>query len=260
MPPDQNELEKFLGNLTPGSQPVDQPVTEPAEKQPEAEPAKVEGEEEGTEGEPHKNRRHRRWEDRLGQRERELIAREARLSAIEELGGAPSSTDVDPRLLRLYGDNEQGRLAAALTAEVLSDATRQAEDRAYARFEREQEAAVAEERDSEAFIDDQLEALEDDNNIDLTSNAPAARKVRRDFLELVEKLSPKDDEGNITEYADFGSTFDLYRQQSAAAPSAARNKELAGRGMQKPTSSEGAQAQSERDTTRDWLRSQGINV
>lgn len=244
MPP--SEVDKFFNGLaTEENAPADVFAPEAAA----AEESATEVSEEETahaaseeEDEPRKNRRHRRLEAQL-EREREArIAAEARAKALAESGGArPVDSSVDERLIRMYGsDNLE---AAKLHQDLLSDYAKNAEERAFERFAAQREAEEAEKAKFESIITSELEGIEDDYDVDLTSNAPKAAKNRKEFLDLLEKLSPKDAQGRVTAYADFHETWELFSAKQAAAAKAApqsRAKEIAARSMQ----SSGGSAQS----------------
>ena len=104
----------------------------------------------------------------------------------------------------------------------------------------EQLRMTQEQQKFEDFIDDQLENLEEKFNVDLTSKTPAARKAHKEFLELVYKLSPKDENGEVTDYADFESTFEIYksnREKDKSPEVIDRQKELSSRSLQRAGSS-----------------------
>lgn len=185
-----------------------------------------------------KNRKERRALERAqaeARTEREARIRadallEARaVQALEEAG------TVDPRLIRLYGSEEQGKEAAALHQQLLNDMYKKAVADARSEFETSRQQAEAEVRAHETFIDTQLEALEDEHDIDLTSNSPAARKARNDILTALEKMSPKDTSGNITEYADIHGVYEMYQlQRQAERPRTSERKaDIASRTMER---------------------------
>ncbi len=189
----------------------------------------VEGEEKGTE---RKNRHTRRLETKLQQERESNIHLAAKLEALSE--SQKFSRDVaglepDEALLTLYGNDENGKRAAQITQRLLNDTAQKAKAMALEEIRSAQAAEAAEVRESEEFIDDQLESLEDESGIDLTSNSPLGRKNRTEFLSMVERLSPKDEEGNIKEYADFGEVFETFQERKAKPTS--RQKDLASRGM-----------------------------
>jgi len=236
MPP--TEVEKFFNNLPQeNEQPADvfaleAPVV--GATGPEEGIEKPEGDEPGEGDEPRKNRRHRRLEAQLEKEREGRIAAEARAKALAESGGSrQADPSLDPRLVRMYGaENVE---AAQIHQDLLTDYATKAEERAFERMKAQREAEESEKAQFENLITSELEGIEDEYDIDLTSNAPKAAKTRRDFLELVEKLSPKDAQGRVTAYADFNQTWELFSAKQAAAAKAApasRAKEIAARSMQ----------------------------
>lgn len=240
MPPETNEVDKFFAGLPTKEKkvadifgdnpaPVETPAGTSAEEAGSISPEK---EEEGR-----KNRRHRRLEAQLEserkERQSERDARlkvEARLSAIES--GSKGNETVDERLVRLYGpDNAE---ASRLHMELLNDYANKAEERAFERIKKEGEREAEERRKTDEYLDSQFEAIEDEFGVDITSDSPAARKARNGLIDLVEKLSPKDESGEIAEFADFHAAWEVY-QENANKPSAttARAKEIASGTMNK---------------------------
>ncbi len=181
--------------------------------------------------EPRKNRHHRRLEQQL---DRERIARieaEARASALLQIKSEVTG-EVDPILLQLYGNEERGKEAAALHQKLLENTLSKAKEEALKEFEAARAESEREVKQLKMYIDTEFEALEDDHNVDLTSNSPAARKARNEMLELLEKVSPKDENGNITEYADMSGVYDMYQLQRKGGASQ-RQQEVADRSMVK---------------------------
>lgn len=206
---------------------------------------------------PRPNRRERRESKQLQWEREQRIAAEARAKAFEEARSTANNEQVDERLVRLYGaDNVE---AAKLHQALLNDMRTAAEESAYQRIHDEQEAQRKQEKEFESFIDDELGNIEEDFGVDVTSDAPAARKARREFLELVQKISPKDDQGNITAYADFGSTWELY-QANRPQPTQTndRAKEVAARTMEKTQTGQPAPKQPT-PGFRGWMRDFQIN-
>lgn len=235
MPP--NEVDKFFEGLpSEEKQQADifeDPNKKPAEKQEGVEAKPEEG------AEPRKNRRHRRLEQQL-QEERELrIAAEARAegrSEAQQFAQATSATDDTPdKWLRMYGDTPEARQAWALQKELLADVVAKTKADTIKEIEDREKQRGEEQGQFEKFIENELEGLEDDNDVDLTSDAPAAKKARREFLELVQNLSPKDDKGVITGYADFAETWKIYQEKrQGQKPDASKAKDLADRSMNRP--------------------------
>lgn len=254
MPP--NEVEKFFTDL-PGEDTEmadifgDKPaVEEPAEQA-------AAGEDPEKDDEPRKNRRHRRLEDQL-QKEREArIAAEARAAAFAERP-REIDTSIDPRLVQLYG--EDNTVAAKLHMDLLRDYADNARKEAMEQMEAQQLAATQEREQLESFIDSELEAIEDEFNIDITSDAPAARKSRREFLEMVEKLSPKDERGIVQGYADFGATWEMYQaRREKPVDTTNRAKEIAARTMTHSPGSADAGTPQPTPGFRGWMKDLNIN-
>lgn len=234
---DHNEVDKFFGNL-PSEDKREQDIFDEKNRDAQVPAASEKKADEDDGGEGRKNRRHRRLEDAL-QRERDSnIALNERIKVLAEQKSyeRESARDaaIDPRLTKVFGDNDVGKEIARSFSEILNDTKEEARERALQEFEERQVQGIQEQRQYESFIDDQLESLEETHNIDLTSDAPKARKARREFLEMVQNLSPKDEDGTITGYADFGATFDQYQRVAAQdKPDASRQKEIAAKSMQR---------------------------
>lgn len=220
-----NQVDEFFKGIpNENEQPADVFGSPPAAA-PEKEP----------EGEPIKNRRHRRIEAEL-QREREsniaLNERVKVLSEVEQFRNETIQEGLDPDLIEVFGPTEPGKKIAAIMQRKIADAVSLAEERAMNRFEQEQSRVIEEQKNYESQIDSELESLEDAHDIDLTSDSPAGRKNRRELLEMVQKFSPKDENGTITGYADFESTFEAWQAQQSK-PDVTRNKEIASKSMQR---------------------------
>lgn len=246
-----NEMDKFFEGLPTQDKKVADVFEEPKKEEEVLEKeAPKEDESEGR-----KNRRHRRLEEQLARANEMTIQLNERVKVLSEVSQTRQEKDLDPRLLETFGDTEAGKKVAKNFAEILREETVRAKEEALKEFEDRQTRAVEEQRQYETLIDSELEALEDEHNVDLTSDAPAARKARREFLEMVQSLSPKDKDGTITGYADFESTFEIY-QSRQEKPDVSRNKEIASRSMQRSGSVDTTKASD--DSARNYLKSIGI--
>ena len=263
-----SEVQKFFESLpkTEGNEPADifgeKKTTEVAVEKPATVPAK-EGEA-GEDGEPRKNRRHRRLEEALEAERASSMALNERLMKVLEAKTAPASADAMPaEWIALYGDSPEAQKAWNVQARLLESYSERVRQETIQEIEERQNKAKAEEKQFEAFIDTKLEDLEDQFGVDLTSNAPSAKKARREFLEMVDNLSPKDENGLITGYADFGSTFELYQKTavktSVGSETVNRAKELASKSMQ--ASGQGAPAETQKYTPgfRGWMKDYGVD-
>lgn len=96
------------------------------------------------------------------------------------------------------------------------------------------------ERDAETQARQQLEngfeGIEEEFGVDITSNTAQAKKTKSDFVDFLTRISPKDGNGEVKEFADFNESFRLFKDsKKSEAPSNAKAKELASRGMQRST-------------------------
>lgn len=181
--------------------------------------------------EPRKNRRHRRLEQQLAE-EREARIRAEALAQGRAEGRPSTDAATDPRLVAMYGENTE---AIRLHAELLNDFAAKAKEQALNEFRSSVAEEQAQQKKFESYIDRELESIEDEFDVDITSDSPAARKMRHELKDLVEKLSPKDEDGNLTGYADFKETFEVYQSRREKANAGTdRAKEIAARTMQKP--------------------------
>jgi hypothetical protein len=187
-----------------------------------------------------KDRRHRRLEQKLQAERESNIALNERVKVLSEMEKFTSEVgdSVIPDIAKMFDSSEVGKENALRLSKIILDTQQKAKEEAIREIEERQKLATQEQKEYENLIDNELESLEDIHNIDLTSNAPKARKVRQEFLELVEQLSPKDESGNITGYADFESAFELYQKSHTEKDTTnTRREEIAARSMQRSNSS-----------------------
>lgn len=230
--PIKTEVDKLFENL-PSEDKKEQDIFD-EKKEPEKVIEKVEEKEEEGESEVRKNRRHRRLEEQL-QRERESnIALNERLKVLAEQDKVIKESDgaIDPRLIRVFGTTDEAKEIARHFTEILSETEQKARESVIREIEQRENSVREEQAQYEKQIDSELEAIEDEFNVDLTSDTPKATKMRKEFLGLVQTLSPKDEDGTITGYADFGATFEQY-QKSIPKVDNTRREEIADKSMQR---------------------------
>jgi hypothetical protein len=134
----------------------------------------------------------------------------------------------------MFDASDIGKENALRLSRRLAQIEENAQERAFERLNNVGESEKAEVQEAGDFIDSELEALEDKYGVNLQLGS----KQTNEFLQLVEELSPKDDEGNVKEYADFDSTFEVYqRMQQASKPDNSRQRGIASRSMQRSSSS-----------------------
>lgn len=229
-----NEVDKFFGDLPSEDKKIAEILEE---KKPESiVPEKDKGETED-EGDIRKNRRHRRLEEQLQREKESNIALNERIKVLSETEQfqrtISTDGDTDSRLTEIFGNTDEGKKIAKHFGEILKDATEKVREQTLKDIEDRKSQEIQEQKQYESLIGEKLENLEDQYDIDLTSNSPKAQKARREFLEMVQTLSPKDENGTITDYADFDSTFELYQSKQEKPQSNDRREEIASRSMQR---------------------------
>ena len=198
---------------------------EPAKEEPE-------GGEDVLEIKERDNREARRAKKAL-QAEREAnIALAARLEALSEAQKARASAEPSEYLRqieRIYGtDSPEAKEATELLGQALENVEKRAAERAlelYREEKRKEEEAVKKE---EQMLDSMVEDIEDTFNVDLTSDKSA--ELRKGFFKMLEKMSPKDSEGNVIHYADLHAVWEEF-QTKLQKKTENRAKDLSARSM-----------------------------
>lgn len=196
-----------------------------------------------------KNRRERRLMAKM-QAEREAnIALQARLQALSEaqkLREETTEADFLKLVEPIYGSaDEKGQYdpRRVEATKLLKDALRgaytaakkEAVEEALAKLNEAREAETAAEREEDENLDEGMDAVEEKYGIDLGS-----KKNRDKYLTHLEEASPKDEEGNITEFA-FDAAARIYQLEEGKTNS--RAKELAARSGTRSGSSQPSELQ-----------------
>lgn len=248
-----NEQEKFLEELGVKEESIlDKPLELPVEDN--AEPKEESAEE--TEQKA-KNRRERRLLGQLEDARKEVFMTNARLEAIKEAQSSRQNTEEADYLKlvdKIYGNatpeaTEATELLKKALQGVHESARKEALDEAISKVREEREKESKEVQEEEKNLDEMLENLEEDHNADFSNE-----DTRRGFLNLLEKLSPKDRDGNILEYADPDTTWEIFTERTQKSSS--RAKELASRSMTRSGASQ--ESKLETDSTERFLRDNGI--
>ncbi len=198
-----------------------------------------------------KNRRERRLMEKLQGEREAAIALAAKLDAITQSQAARTEQAQFLEVAeRIYGtQTPELREATELLKTALLGAKDEAKREALAEWERLRQSEQQAVSSAEKRIDEMLENIEDERNIDL-SNSPH----RAGFLKLLEKMSPKDKDGNITDYADHYAVWEIYESQIKKPVNPA--KEVAARTMTQGTASGNSNLSN--DVHERWLRENGI--
>lgn len=256
-----NEQEQFLMGLdtdqTKEVDVLDQPLN--------PEPAKVEdggenedGEDEGgVEGIKPKNRRERRLMRKLQEERESSIFLAGKLEAREE--GRRSLSEENDYLKgieSIFGNSTtEGQLATDLLKKAFianrDEAKRQAIEEMRAERQKEVEAERAAKRELDGFIDE----IEDTYEVTLTE------PQERAYFQLLQKMSPKDSEGNVTNYADPHAVWEVFQEKLKANKGTGNRaaKELSARSMvQSGATKDSTLNKDKEDAMERYLRENGI--
>ncbi len=107
----------------------------------------------------------------------------------------------------------------------------QAEERTFNRLSQKEQEALEEDKAAEEELDNAFESIEENYDVDISSNSPQAKKTRQDFISFVEKIAPKDRDGEITDYPDMPSAWEAFSEVRKSTAQPNRAKELANRGL-----------------------------
>ena len=145
----------------------------------------------------------------------------------------PSVSSVPSEWVAMYGDDERSLKAWEYNQSILSREIEKAKEDLLKSIEQKEYSQKQRESEVNNFIEESIESIEEENNISLS------KKDRSEFLDLVQRLSPKNEDGDIVSFADFGTSFEIFKQiKSKGAPSNSVNKALASRSASSNTSSE----------------------
>jgi hypothetical protein len=240
--PDQTQSE-FLAELEQqnNTNPLEQPLTPEAEITP-------------TEEEPDEekfNRRERRLQAKLQAERESAIALAARLEALTEAQkfSRENTPEVDETIARIYGTNTpEAAEATALLQKALANAENRATEKALEKFREEQQAEQQSVQHEEQTLDGMIDDIEDETGVDMD---PQTKKA---FFSLLGRLSPKDSDGTIKEYADHHAVWE--ELQARKQPQNTRAKDLASRSVARNGASPATSVQD--DATVRFLRENGI--
>lgn len=141
-------------------------------------------------------------------------------------------TRVDDVLTRLIGNDTPEKVSMIKEfKEILSEGTQKAKAEAIAELEYRQNAEVEADQEAEEELESAFDDIEETFDVDITSNNPLARKTRQEFVSFVEKIAPKDRNGDIVDYPDMVQAYETFSEMKKSTATPSRAKELASRSM-----------------------------
>lgn len=256
------EQDKFLADIgsdqNRGIDVMDQPFDQvpPADSEPVVEtPPVIEGEPDGDdpeEGVKPKNRRERRLVQKLQEERESSIFLAGKLEAREEAKRlVTEEADYLKSVDGIYGNQTP---EAVLATDLLKKAIIGARDDAKRSAIEEWRAEKQKEVDSEMKLTKQLDSFIDD--IEDTYNVELTQAQEKSYLTLLNKMSPKDNNGNIIAYADHHNVFEVFQEKLKNKPADTRAKDLSVRSMTPSGASTETNLQD--DTAARFLSENGI--
>jgi hypothetical protein len=198
-----------------------------------------------------RNRRERRLMQKL---EAERESAQFLAGKLEALTGAKATTEEADYLKgieRIYGtDSPEAQMATELLTKAILGARDDAETRAYNRFIESQTSDVRAVQQAESELDEIMDEIQDTYEVALTPSQEAK------YFELMQKMSPKDRDGNVTGLADPHAVWEIFSERSSRSSDSSRSKQLASRSLTGSGSADGSTLQV--DTQQRFLRENGI--
>ncbi len=228
MDKDQSALSKFLEGTEP-SKDIFEGVKESAlEKSLEKEPEKVEEEKE--EKLPfHKDPKIQRFiEKEISKR---LPQKEERIESVPSKGDFKETIDA---FAVVIGNDTPEKVNAIKNLEkAFISLDERSVKRAEERIEEIRRQEEEEEKQAVEELNNAFEFIEENYDVDLTSRR--AEKLRTEFVSFVEKIAPKDRNGDVIDYPDMNSAWETFSEIKKSTSTPSRAKELASRSMTRST-------------------------
>lgn len=140
--------------------------------------------------------------------------------------------DDDDYYVRLIGNDTPEKLAMIREAKARDEKMLNlAEERAFGRLTKEQQAVIEADQEAERELENAFESIEESYDVDISSNNPIAKKTRQEFVSFVEKIAPKDRNGNIVEFPDMQNAWETFSEIKKSTQQPSRAKDLASRSL-----------------------------
>jgi len=205
------------------------------------------------EGQHARNRRERRLEAKY-QAEREssiaLAAKLAERDRIDAERNVSTESDYIKSIEKIYGtDSPEAIEATELLKGAFKGLQKDATEQALRIFKEQQEAEQAAVANEEGTLDAMIEEIEDELGIEVDTS------TRTSFFKLLARMSPKDRDGNIIQYADHTAVWEMLQSQTST-PKSNPAKDLSSRSMTQSGSSK--ESKLEDDSNVRFLKQHGI--
>ena len=130
--------------------------------------------------------------------------------------------------------------ALKMLEKSLSKIKDEASEKAISRIEQARAEEKRIESETNAYMSNSFEEIEETFSVDLTSKTPQAKKMNNEFREYLYKIAPKNQDGTIIAMPDIVSSFETFQMLNQKEKST-KAKELASRGMSRNTTTSSEQ-------------------
>lgn len=139
--------------------------------------------------------------------------------------------EIEEVLIRVIGNDTPEKVAAVKDMKrILSGIEDKGAQKALTTIQKQQTDEREAEEKAVEELNEGLEGIQQTFNVDITSNSPAAKKTRSEFIEFIKRVSPKDSEGQIVQFPDLQETWTVFQDvNKSKTPS--RAKQLVTRSM-----------------------------
>lgn len=143
-----------------------------------------------------------------------------------------SFKDVIDAFTTVVGNDTPEKVAALnKLGMALNGLDQRASQKAIEQLESIRNEEVQADKEAEDELENAFDNIEESFDVDITSNNPIAKKTRQEFVSFVEKIAPKDRNGDIVDYPDMNSAWETYSEMKKSTATPSRAKDLASRGM-----------------------------
>ena len=187
-----------------------------------------EKEEESEEEERYKNRYTRRKEKEAQRLRDEVLQLTERVKVLSEVGKFKEEVGDDElkKVEAIFGTDTPEKLAATnILKEALSGLTEKAKRETLQEIQNREGNDTEAQKEADSEVDDFLDRVEEDYDLDMSDE-----NVRKGYITLMEKMSPKYDDGNIKEFADPDAVAEAFIALQKRG-SSSKAKDLANRSM-----------------------------
>lgn len=180
--------------------------------------------------------------------EKEISKRMQQFEPREKEPVKEENDEVSDVLVRLIGNDTPEKVQMVKEFKnILEKGTQRAKAEALAEIEARERAEIEADKQAEEELENAFDNIEETYDVDLTSDNPLAVKTRQEFVSFVERIAPKDRNGNVVDYPDMTSAWETFSEMKKATSTPSRAKELASRGMARS-----AEASSKPQERVDW--------